>query len=105
MNNPNFQEIWQVEANGQLYETSFEELDKKIVIVDIAQIQKINYWNKDEIGGFEIMIDNYNQLDKIGEQIFEMVGTEFNSQTIKEVYQTIFSWLELQDVNAVIVIA
>lgn len=87
-----------------IYETGFEELDKKLVIVDIAQIQKLNYWTNQQIGGFEVLIKNYENIDEVGSDVSDIVGTEYNSQTIKQVQQTIFSWLDLQDVNAVIVI-
>lgn len=88
-----------------IYQTDFEDLDKKLAIVDIAQIQKLNYWSDKEVGGFEILINDYEKIDATGEDIFDRVGLNWNVQTIKQVHQTIFSWLDLQDVNAVIVIA
>lgn len=87
-----------------IYETGFEEFDKKMVFVDIAQVQKLNYWTKDQIGGFEVLVDNYDDIDKTGDVISDIIGPGFNAQTIKRLQQTIFSWLDLQDVNATIVI-
>jgi len=87
-----------------IYETGFEEYDKKMVFVDIAQLQKLNYWSRDQIGGFEVMLNNFDQLDKIGEDVNNLVGENLAAQTIRQVNETIFSWLDLQDVNALIVI-
>ena len=87
-----------------IYETGFEELDKKTVYVDIAQIQKLNYWDENQVGGFEIKIDDFHDLDKLGDYVYKSIGTELSSQTVKEANYTIFSWLELQDINALIVI-
>jgi lipoprotein-releasing system permease protein len=88
-----------------VYETGFEEFDKRTVIVDIGQIRKLNYWTEDEIGGFEILVDDFKQLDTLGKTVYENIGQGLNSQTIKEANSTIFSWLDLMDWNAIIVIA
>ncbi len=87
-----------------IYDTGFEEYDNKKVFVDIAQLQKLNYWSKDQVGGFEIMLYNFDDLDKIGEEVDGMVGQSLAAQTIRKSNETIFSWLDLQDVNAWIVI-
>jgi lipoprotein-releasing system permease protein len=87
-----------------IYETGFEDVDKRLVLVDIQQIQKLNYWNDDQIGGFEIALKDYKNIDKIGAEVNEKVGQALIAQTIKEVNPTIFSWLDLQDMNAIIVI-
>ncbi len=87
-----------------IYETGFEDIDKRLVLVDIKQIQKLNYWNPDQIGGFEIAIKDYKKIDAIGAKVNDLVGQGLIAQTIKEINPTIFSWLDLQDINAIIVI-
>jgi len=87
-----------------IYETGFEEYDKKLVLVDIAQVQKLNYWSRDQVGGFEVSIKNYNDLEKASEMVNEEIGQGLNAQTIRQSNSTIFTWLDLQDVNAVVVI-
>ena len=74
------------------------------MLVDIKQIQKLNLWNKDQIGGFEIAINNINEMDKLGATVDDMVGQGLKAKTVKESNPTIFSWLDLQDINAIIVI-
>jgi lipoprotein-releasing system permease protein len=87
-----------------IYETGMEEIDKNLALVDIRQLQKLNYWTPDQIGGFEMTIRDYDEIDKTGEEVNEMIGDGLTAQTIKEIQPTIFSWLDLQDVNAIIVI-
>lgn len=87
-----------------IYETGMEEIDKNLALVDIRQLQKLNYWTPDQIGGFEMTISDYEQIDKMGEEVNEMIGEGLTAQTIKDIQPTIFSWLDLQDVNAIIVI-
>jgi lipoprotein-releasing system permease protein len=87
-----------------IYETGFEDIDKQLVLVDIRQIQKLNYWCNDQVGGFEIAIKDYKKIDKVGEYVNDLVGQGLVAQTVKEVNPTVFSWLDLQDLNAIIVI-
>jgi len=88
-----------------IYETGLEELDRLYVLGDIAHIQKLNDWNRNQIGGFEILIDNYNDLDELGEYVYyNVIGADLFSQTIKETNSPIFDWLELQDVNTQIIL-
>ncbi|MGQ0827298.1 MAG: ABC transporter permease [Bacteroidota bacterium] len=87
-----------------IYETGFEEIDSRIVLVDIRQIQKLNYWTDDQIGGFEMAIHDYKKIDAIGTEVNDLVGQGLIAETIKETNPTVFSWLDLQDLNAMIVI-
>lgn len=87
-----------------IYETGFEEFDKRTVIVDLGQIRKLNYWSPDQVGGFEVMISDFDKIDELGEYVFNEIDQGLYSQTIKESNSTIFSWLALMDWNALIVI-
>ena len=71
---------------------------------DIGQIQKLNDWSKNQIGGFEITLNDFNQLDRVGKEIYDQTPSELNSRTIKEIYPQIFDWLGLQNINAIIII-
>lgn len=88
-----------------IYETGMEDIDKNLALVDIGQLQKLNYWTADQIGGFEMTIKDYDEIDQAGEEVNDLIGEGLSAQTIKEISPTIFSWLDLQDVNAIIVIA
>ena len=87
-----------------IYETGFEEFDKRTVIVDLGQIRKLNYWTPEQVGGFEVLIDDFEKIDELGQYIYYEIDQGLNSQTIKESNSTIFSWLSLMDWNALIVI-
>ncbi|MGI8893363.1 MAG: ABC transporter permease, partial [Bacteroidia bacterium] len=79
-----------------IYETGLEEFDKLYVLVDIGHIQRLNDWEDDQVGGYEIKVNDFSKLDKIGEKVYERSGFDLNSRTIKEIYPQIFDWLELQ---------
>lgn len=87
-----------------IYETGLEEFDNLYVFCDIAHIQKLNDWTPGQVGGFEITIKDFDKLDETGKQVYASIGPELNSRTIKEIYPQIFDWLNLQDVNGIIII-
>jgi lipoprotein-releasing system permease protein len=87
-----------------IYETGLEELDKLFVVCDIRHIQKLNDWKEDQVGGFEILISDFNRLDELGNKVYNTVDYTFNAATIKDLYPQIFDWLKLQDINVTIII-
>ena len=87
-----------------IYETGLEEFDKIYVICDIGHIQKLNKWTKDQVAGFEVLIDDFKNIDKIGEYVYNEIGYELNCKTIKQMQPQIFEWLELHDMNVIIII-
>jgi lipoprotein-releasing system permease protein len=87
-----------------IYHTGYEDKDNKLVFVDIAQIQKLNYWNDNQIGGYELSVNDFSKIDQTNDEINNSIGQELIAQTILELNPTIFSWLDLQNINALIVI-
>ena len=65
-----------------IFETGLEEFDKLYIIGDIYHIQKLNKWENDQVGGFEVLIDNYDQVETMGELVYKQIGYELNSKTI-----------------------
>lgn len=87
-----------------IYETGLEDFDKLFIIGDIAHIQKLNRWDETQVAGFEVLIENFNELDKMNKLIYHTIGYDLNTQTIKHIYPQIFDWLDLQDMNVIIIL-
>ena len=88
-----------------LYKTGLEEYDKKFALVDIRHIQQLLGWDASGVGGFEVFIENIDDLDPINEHIYiEEIPNDLYSQTIRDKFPSIFEWLELQDINEVVII-
>ena len=90
---------------GGIYNSGFKDFDENFVIGDIKHVQRLNKWQSDQIGGFEVLIDDFDQLDKKGKEVYTEVGSTLNAQTITEKYGAIFEWLNLLDTNVVVIIA
>ncbi len=94
-----------------IYDTKMGEFDKTFILVDIRHIRKLNNWKDDQISGFEILVDDFDriedlalQVDDISGFVFFDDGSKLKVQSIIEKYPTIFDWLGLQDLNAIILI-
>jgi len=82
-----------------IYDSGLEEYDTKFILGDIRNIQKINKWEEDEVGKFEVFIGDFEQIDDVGKEVFLNVPQTLDAQTIKDQYPTIFQWLALLDGN------
>ena len=81
------------------YHTGIDEYDKLFMIADINLIRRINNWEPNQIGGYEVFINQYQNLDAISSALSNALPSEWMSKSIKEVYPNIFDWLDIQDVN------
>ena len=87
-----------------IYNTELEEFDKLYVLGDIKQIQKLNAWGKDSVGGFALTINDFEELEKQTQMVYKKTPYNLNAQSIKELNPQIFDWLKLQDINVNVVI-
>ena len=85
-------------------DTGIEEFDKLYVIGDIHHIQKINNWTTSQVGGFEVFLKNFGDIDRMGVYIYHKIGFSLDAVTIKMQYPQIFDWLDLQDINVLIIL-
>ena len=91
-----------------IYQTNLAEYDNMFVLADIRHIQRLNDWNDDQVGGIEVLVNNYDKVDEIAENLFfdlnaDEYGTYF-VRTIKDINPQIFNWLGLLDMNVWIIL-
>ncbi len=94
-----------------IYDTKMAEFDKLFVLCDLRHIQKLNGWTDDLITGFELLVDDFSRVEELALAVDDIAGFVFfddgsklKVQSIIEKYPTIFDWLNLQDINAAILI-
>ena len=89
-----------------MYKTGIEEYDKTFAIGDLRLIQRLNSWNAEQIGGYEIFLKDYEQMDILSRDVFESSSFPalWETRTIREIYPNIFDWLDIQDTNQNILI-
>jgi lipoprotein-releasing system permease protein len=94
-----------------IYNTTLEQFDKLFIFADIKQVQRLNNWRKGEVSGYEVLIDEIDDLPAMSSAVREAVafdflddGSRLKVETIQEKNRQIFDWLELQDMNVVVLI-
>ena len=87
-----------------IFNSGFQEFDATILIGDIRHIQRINKWKPDQVGAFEVFVNDFDNINTIGEKVYEHTGSTLDSQTIVEKYSYIFEWLQLFDFNIVVIL-
>lgn len=80
-----------------IYKTSIDEYDKNFALCDIKMIRRLNNWESDQIGGYEIFLNDYKDIDTVNSVIYDQLPQGWYSRTIKDIYPNIFDWLALQD--------
>jgi lipoprotein-releasing system permease protein len=94
-----------------IYSTSLEEFDQLFVLADISHVRKLNDWKSDQISGFEIAINDFDDLEQITREI-RHITLSYTSEdepvlrpvTITSKYPQIFDWLNLLDMNVWIIL-
>ena len=87
-----------------IYNSGFQEFDETYVIGDIRHIRRLNKWNDNDVGHFEVFIDDFNELEEKGVEVYEHIDSTLDSKTIKQQYYSIFEWLGLFDFNIALII-
>tara|TARA_B100001057_G_scaffold70627_1_gene64799 strand:+ start:2143 stop:3321 length:1179 start_codon:yes stop_codon:yes gene_type:complete len=83
-----------------IYSTGIKEYDSKIVLGNFKQSKQVNNWNKNNVGGIEISIDNKNDL----EFIYESVPSNYKIMLNKERFGEIYNWISLFDSNVYLIV-
>jgi lipoprotein-releasing system permease protein len=87
-----------------IYNTALTDFDKLFVMGDIKHIQSLNSWKNKQVGGVEIVANNFNDLELVTEAVYEKIPYNLNAQSIKEKTPQIFDWLDLQNINVRVIL-
>lgn len=94
-----------------IYDTGFTDYDKLFVLTDIKHIRRLNGWEADAVSGLELQVDDYDDLDEVAAAVDDRLlnrrdrkGNIFYVRSIKELNPMIFSWLDVLDLNVVVIL-
>ena len=87
-----------------IFDSGFKEFDETYVIADLKQIQRLNNWEENQIGQFELFVEDFSDLQEVGYKVYEEVDSFLNASTIIELYPSIFEWLKMFDFNIILII-
>jgi lipoprotein-releasing system permease protein len=87
-----------------IYNSGFQEFDASYVIGDIRHVQRINKWRSDEVGSFEVFIDDFTKIQEKGQEVYQETSSTLDTKTIEEKFYYIFEWLKLFDFNIIVIL-
>lgn len=87
-----------------IYNSGFQQFDEQFIITDIRHIQRLNKWEDDQIGAFEVFVNDFDNIVPIGNEVYNETSSTLDTQTIHQKYASIFEWLDLFDFNIIMII-
>jgi lipoprotein-releasing system permease protein len=90
---------------GGVYESGMDQFDANMMLCDIRHVQKLNNWAPNQVAGFEVTLNEFDDLGLLDEIISNHITWEFTTLKITDQFMEIFGWLELQDLNVIIILS
>lgn len=94
-----------------IYETNFSEYDNLFLITDLHMVNRLNGWEKDQVSGVELQVNDYDRLEQITNQLGEVTdnridryGSVYYVRNILQMNPQIFAWLDLLDMNVWVIL-
>lgn len=94
-----------------LYNTCMSEMDKLFVLGDIEVVRRLNAWDDDQVSGIEVLVDDLRFLEETTNSVYFVTanrldeeGNAYYTQNLKQLNPQIFGWLDLLDMNVVVII-
>jgi lipoprotein-releasing system permease protein len=69
------------------------------MIGDIREVQKLNKWTENQVGGFEVLLNNFDDIEEKSDEIYREISLTLNANSITNLYPTVFDWIQLFDNN------
>lgn len=98
------------EVSG-IFNSHFPEFDNLFVVADMRHLQQLNNWHAEQISGYELLIDDFNNIEALGEEVNYVTsayiaddGGMLRTRTIMQLQPQIFGWLDLLDTNIVVIL-
>lgn len=87
-----------------IYDSGLEEFDKNYILGNLALIQKMNNWQANECGHYEIYVDDFKKIDINAFQLSKSLEIDQQLFKVTDMFPAIFEWLSLMDRNILIII-
>lgn len=94
-----------------IYHTGVGEFDDTFIIGTPAFVTQLNQWNDHQASGIEIMVDDLTNLHAVEDDVYFATANRFDAegngyfvQNVEQLNPQIFAWLDLLDMNVVVII-
>lgn len=87
-----------------IYNTDLTEFDELYIVGDLRQVQRLNGWEESQVGGYEVLVDDFDKLDEVASRVEQELPYDYSVQTIKEANPALFAWLDLLNSNITLIL-
>lgn len=93
-----------------IFNSGFQEFDATYIIGDIRHIQRMNKWKPDQVGAFEVFVQDFDKIQEVGNNVYNSTFNKsdptqtLDTQIILDKYYYIFEWLKLFDFNIIVIL-
>lgn len=87
-----------------IFNLGVDEFDKSQVIGAMSLVQKLNGWEESQIGGLELRIHDFDQLEYTNFLVDNSLPVEWDALHVRERFPEIFQWLDLLDANPQVIL-
>ena len=87
-----------------IYNTALDNFDKNVIIGDLKMIRGLNGWKADEVGGYEVFLNDMDKIEAADLSVSMKVGVEQFTERVDDKFAQIFDWLNLLRQNVSIFI-
>ncbi len=93
-----------------IYQSGLNDLDRAFVFCDYATAHQLLGIADDQCSGAEITLSDFSQMDSVGYTLMNQLagkqdayGQSYINPGIQDMYPNIFSWLNLLDINVIVI--
>lgn len=94
-----------------IYQTTFSDYDKLYIITHSNTIQNVNGWSDKEYSSLELLVKDFGKCEQTASEAYDIVtytnpsqNQRYKSESIISITPTIFDWLKMLDMNAVVIL-
>lgn len=94
-----------------IYRTDFAEYDDRFLITDLYTARRLSGWHPDQVSGLEVLLADGASMDDTADEVaavfnrrLDLYGNAYLTQSIAQLYPSIFAWLDVLDTNVWVIL-
>jgi len=87
-----------------IFSTDIKDFDDIYVIGDIKHVQRLNKWNENVVGGFELFTNDIEKLDQVTNKVNDQIDFQLYAQSATSSFSQINDWIQIFDTNIFVVL-
>lgn len=88
-----------------IYQTDLEEFDNNLIIGDLSLIRRLNDWDKETVGSYEVYVRDFEKLDETSSEVFNRMSSDMYLLKVTDSLRPVFDWLHLLNMNTQVLLS